>query len=145
MPTQGHFGTKVVLIFQDAFFFTLVVSCLRGKCYKYGNINGIRPHCTFPVYRAKNSFCLPGGLGFSHNHIMYSQGWLAPGGQAKLILLLPCTSTGPTQGDVPNGLNSPHPTSFTSSKCSSLSLVEASSRHKAAFSELKLLRQNRDR
>lgn len=40
--------------------------------------------------------------------------------------------------------HSPHQTSLTRSKCSSLSLAEAASGYKAAFSELELLRQNRD-
>lgn len=122
-----------------------MLSSLQGKCYKYENINGIRHKCTFPMYRP-NTFCLPGGLGSQSQPYNGLTGmaciWRAAKTHPFPALHLHSAHLGHLCS---KWSHSPPQTSLIRSKCSSLSLVEASSRYKATFSELKLLRQNRDR
>lgn len=96
------------------------------------------------MYRPQTPFCFPGGLGSQSQpqNILTGMAYTWRAGKTHSSPALHLHSAHP--GRCSKWSHSPHQTSLTRSKCSSLSLVEAASRYKAAFSELKLLRQNRD-
>lgn len=99
---------------------------------------------TAPFLCTELLFAFLEGWEVSHNHVTDSQGWLAPGKQAELIPPTAPHLHSPHQGTCSKWSHLSHQTSLTRTKCSLLSLVEASSGYKAAFSGLRILRQNRE-
>lgn len=99
---------------------------------------------TAPFLCTELLFAFLEGWEVSHNHVTDSQGWLAPGKQAGHIPSTAPHLHSPHQGTCSKWSHLSHQTSLTRTKCSLLSLVEASSGYKAAFSGLRILRQNRE-